>query len=141
MLTIFSPFTGRLKHTTSNICWSIDGISQTLELNYGVCSHSLQPASPTTLGKELANFAFRLQRQRDQVARVEIFGKIAGAVGNYNAHLVAYPEVDWQLEAESFVTKGLGLSFNPYVTQVWTLAKDRKGFLGFLLNDRLPIWW
>jgi adenylosuccinate lyase len=88
-----------------------------------VCSHPLQPASPTTLGKELANFAFRLQRQRDQVARVEIFGKIAGAVGNYNAHLVAYPEVDWQSEAESFVTKGLGLSFNPYVTQVWILEK------------------
>lgn len=54
---------------------------------------------------------------------MEIFGKIAGAVGNYNAHLVAYPEVDWQSEAESFVTKGLGLSFNPYVTQVWILEK------------------
>lgn len=78
----------------------------------------MQPASPTTLGKELANFAFRLQRQRDQVAGVEILGKIAGAVGNYNAHLVAYPEVDWQGEAERFVTDRLGLGFNPYVTQV-----------------------
>jgi adenylosuccinate lyase len=55
-----------------------------------------QPASPTTMGKEMAIFAYRLQRQRVQLAAVPILGKFAGAVGNYNAHLSAYPEVDWQ---------------------------------------------
>ena len=54
-----------------------------------------QPASPTTLGKEMANVAYRLRRQRKQIAEVEILGKINGAVGNYNAHYSAYPEVDW----------------------------------------------
>ena len=76
-----------------------------------------QPASPTTLGKEMANVVHRLRRQREQVSRVEIMGKMAGAVGNYNAHLAAYPGVDWQAEAEEFVT-GLGLAFNPYTTQI-----------------------
>jgi adenylosuccinate lyase len=76
-----------------------------------------QPASPTTVGKELANAAFRLKRQRDQVAAVTILGKINGAVGNYNAHLLAYPEVDWPAFAQAFVT-GLGLESNPYTTQI-----------------------
>ncbi|KAG0611745.1 hypothetical protein M758_7G162100 [Ceratodon purpureus] len=76
-----------------------------------------QPASPTTLGKEMANFCYRLERQRDQVAAVPYFGKIAGAVGNYNAHMVAYPNVEWQTVAEDFVTS-LGLTFNPYTTQI-----------------------
>jgi len=76
-----------------------------------------QPASPTTLGKEMANFFYRLQRQRDQVAAVPLFGKIAGAVGNYNAHMVAYPDIDWQTVAEDFVTS-LGITFNPYTTQI-----------------------
>ena len=76
-----------------------------------------QPASPTTLGKEMANVVHRLRRQREQVSRVEIMGKMAGAVGNYNAHMSAYPNVDWQAVAEKFVT-GLGLTFNPYVTQI-----------------------
>ncbi len=76
-----------------------------------------QPASPTTLGKELANYAFRLERQRRQVAAVEILGKINGAVGNYNAHLAAYPEVDWPAFARRFV-EGLGLAWNPYTTQI-----------------------
>ena len=58
-----------------------------------------QPASPTTMGKEMAIFAYRLQRQRVQLAAVPILGKFAGAVGNYNAHLSAYPEVDWQVNA------------------------------------------
>lgn len=65
----------------------------------------------------MANFCYRLERQRDQVSAVPYFGKIAGAVGNYNAHMVAYPNVDWQTVAEEFVTS-LGLSFNPYTTQV-----------------------
>ncbi|KAB2611559.1 hypothetical protein D8674_019591 [Pyrus ussuriensis x Pyrus communis] len=76
-----------------------------------------QPASPTTLGKKLANFAVRLRRERQEISRVEIMGKFAGAVGNYNANLVAYPDVDWPQIAEAFVTS-LGLSFNPYVTQI-----------------------
>lgn len=65
----------------------------------------------------MANFCRRLERQRDQVSAVPYFGKIAGAVGNYNAHMVAYPNVDWQLVAEDFVTS-LGLTFNPYTTQI-----------------------
>jgi adenylosuccinate lyase len=76
-----------------------------------------QPASPTTIGKELANVVYRLQRQRKQFADCEIMAKINGAVGNYNAHVAAYPEVDWPSLAESFVTS-LGLSFNPMTIQI-----------------------
>ncbi|KAG9442275.1 hypothetical protein H6P81_018129 [Aristolochia fimbriata] len=76
-----------------------------------------QPASPTTLGKEMAIFAFRLSRQRQLVSTVGILGKFAGAVGNYNAHLVAYPDVNWPKVAEEFI-ESLGLKFNPYVTQI-----------------------
>lgn len=76
-----------------------------------------QPASPTTLGKEMAIFAYRLSRERQELSQIEILGKFAGAVGNYNAHLVAYPDVNWPRIAEEFVTS-LGLSFNPYVTQI-----------------------
>ncbi len=76
-----------------------------------------QPASPTTLGKEMANVVYRLRRQRDQIAGIELLGKINGAVGNYNAHIVAYPEIDWPGFAESFVS-GLGLHWNPYTTQI-----------------------
>ncbi|MBD1600727.1 adenylosuccinate lyase [Pseudomonas typographi] len=77
-----------------------------------------QPASPTTLGKELANVAYRLRRQIDQVAAVPLLGKINGAVGNYNAHLAAYPQVDWEANARAFIEEGLGLVFNPYTTQI-----------------------
>jgi adenylosuccinate lyase len=76
-----------------------------------------QPASPTTLGKEMANVVARLSRQRRQLAAVEILGKINGAVGNYNAHLVAYPDVDWAENARGFV-EGLDLVWNPYTTQI-----------------------
>ncbi|KAL1569016.1 adenylosuccinate lyase [Salvia divinorum] len=76
-----------------------------------------QPASPTTLGKEMAVFAYRLSREHEILSQIEILGKFAGAVGNYNAHLVAYPEVNWPQVAEEFVTS-LGISFNPYVTQI-----------------------
>ncbi len=76
-----------------------------------------QPASPTTLGKEIANVAYRLQRQRKQVADCPVLGKINGAVGNYNAHLSAYPDLDWENIAEGFV-KGLGIDWNPYTTQI-----------------------
>lgn len=76
-----------------------------------------QTASPTTLGKEMANVAYRLHRQLKQFNNVELLGKINGAVGNYNAHLSAYPQIDWAKNAENFVTS-LGLNFNPYTTQI-----------------------
>ena len=76
-----------------------------------------QPASPTTLGKEMANVVYRLERQLKQIKAVEMLAKINGAVGNYNAHLSAYPEIDWHAFAERFVTS-LGLDFNPYTTQI-----------------------
>ncbi len=76
-----------------------------------------QPASPTTLGKEMANVVHRLRRQRQRLADVEILGKINGAVGNYNAHVIAYPEVDWPSLSRRFV-EGLGLVWNPYTTQI-----------------------
>ena len=76
-----------------------------------------QTASPTTVGKEMANVAYRLQRQLKQLANIEYLGKINGAVGNYNAHLATYPDIDWQQQAEQFVTS-LGLSWNPYTTQI-----------------------
>jgi adenylosuccinate lyase len=76
-----------------------------------------QTASPTTLGKELANTLFRLRRQARQMAEQEFFGKINGAVGNFNAHMSAYPEVDWPRLSKEFV-ESLGLSWNPYTTQI-----------------------
>jgi len=76
-----------------------------------------QPATPTTLGKELANVVARLERQIAAFAKVPVKGKMNGAVGNYNAHVVAYPEVDWERFAAKVVTS-LGLEFNPYTTQI-----------------------
>jgi adenylosuccinate lyase len=76
-----------------------------------------QPATPTTLGKELVNFSARLKRPLQQLAEVLIPGKFNGAVGNYNAHVIAYPEVDWRKHCTHFVTS-LGLSFNAYTTQI-----------------------
>jgi adenylosuccinate lyase len=76
-----------------------------------------QTASPTTLGKEMANVAVRLQRQADQLSRQPILGKINGAVGNFNAHICAYPEVDWPRFAQRFV-ESLGLVWNPWTTQI-----------------------
>ena len=76
-----------------------------------------QTASPTTVGKELANVVYRLRRQLTQIRNVELLGKINGAVGNYNAHLSAYPNVDWEANAKEFV-ESLGLSWNPYTTQI-----------------------
>jgi adenylosuccinate lyase len=76
-----------------------------------------QPASPTTLGKEMANVVHRLRHQREQVAAVKLMGKINGAVGNYNAHMIAYPEIDWPAFARQFVTD-LGLDWNSYTIQI-----------------------
>ena len=76
-----------------------------------------QPASPTTLGKEMANVVHRLARARDRIAAVTLLGKMNGAVGSYNAHVAAYPAVDWEQTARDFVEK-LGLEFNPYTIQI-----------------------
>ena len=76
-----------------------------------------QPATPTTLGKEIANSAYRLQRGRKQLTAVSVLGKFNGAVGNYNAHLSAYPTFDWEKFAHTFIEQ-LGLEFNPYTTQI-----------------------
>jgi len=76
-----------------------------------------QTASPTTVGKEFANVVYRLHRQIKQIRSIEIMGKINGAVGNYNAHISAYPAVDWAANAKAFI-ESLGLDFNPYTTQI-----------------------
>lgn len=76
-----------------------------------------QPASPTTMGKELINYAARIKRPQQQLAEVLIPAKCNGAVGNYNAHIAAYPEIDWRRHCDKFVTS-LGLSFNPFTTQI-----------------------
>lgn len=76
-----------------------------------------QTASPTTVGKELANVIYRLKRQVQQIGKVPILAKFNGAVGNYNAHLSAYPDLDWQTNAAEFI-QSLGLEWNPYTTQI-----------------------
>ena len=76
-----------------------------------------QPASPTTVGKEIANVVYRLRRTWDAIGAIDLMGKINGAVGNYNAHLSAYPDIDWEHFAREFVTD-LGLNFNPYTIQI-----------------------
>jgi Adenylosuccinate lyase (EC 4.3.2.2) len=76
-----------------------------------------QPATPSTMGKEMANVAYRMERQLRQLSQIEVLGKINGAVGNYNAHIAAYPEADWHQLSEEFVTS-LGITWNPYTTQI-----------------------
>ncbi|RWV82609.1 hypothetical protein GW17_00055876 [Ensete ventricosum] len=77
-----------------------------------------QPASPTTLGKEMANFAVRLSERGKAFSNIHVLGKFAGAVGNYNAHIVAYPDINWKNISAEFV-QSLGVDFNAYVTQVY----------------------
>jgi adenylosuccinate lyase len=104
-----------------------------------------QPATPTTLGKEIANFAYRLQRQRSRFMNVAIEGKINGAVGNFNAHLVAYPHVDWAALGKRFV-ESLGLVWNPYTTQIephdWTAEYfDSLARINTILIDLCRDMW
>ncbi|MFO6422016.1 adenylosuccinate lyase [Motilimonas sp. KMU-193] len=99
------------------IVQAIRGLAQTYRDTPMLSRTHGQPASPTTLGKEMANVVARLERQVKQIKAVEFLGKTNGAVGNYNAHLSAYPEVNWEQFAQEFVT-GLGLTFNPYTTQI-----------------------
>lgn len=83
-----------------------------------MCRTHGQPATPSTMGKEFYNVVYRLQRQLKQLSAQEILAKINGAVGNYNAHLVAYPNVAWDQLAQEFIETKLGLSFNPFTTQI-----------------------
>lgn len=83
-----------------------------------MCRTHGQPATPSTMGKELYNVVYRLERQANQLEKQEILAKINGAVGNYNAHLVAYPELQWDALAKEFIELRLGLHFNPYTTQI-----------------------
>lgn len=83
-----------------------------------MCRTHGQPATPSTMGKELYNVVYRLERQIKQLEKQEILAKINGAVGNYNAHLVAYPELQWDTLAKEFIELRLGLHFNPYTTQI-----------------------
>jgi len=98
-------------------------VAKLRELAHGLAGYPMlarthgQPASPTSVGKELANVVYRLERQRARIAAVEIMGKINGAVGNYNAHLSAYPDFAWEGFARKFV-EGLGVVFNPYTIQI-----------------------
>jgi adenylosuccinate lyase len=82
-----------------------------------LCRTHGQSATPSTVGKEMANVVYRLQRARQRIANAEILGKINGAVGNYNAHLSAYPDMNWEAHSQQFVA-ALGIAFNPYTTQI-----------------------
>ncbi len=107
---VLLPTLDKLTHTLRQMAHALAGQAM-LSRTHG------QTASPTTLGKEIANVVARLERQRKQIAAVELTGKINGAVGNYNAHVVAYPEVDWPALSSRFV-ESLGLAWNPYTTQI-----------------------
>lgn len=96
---------------------TLEALAKTYAHQPLLCRTHGQPASPSTLGKELANVVYRLQQQRNCVTEVRILGKINGAVGNYNAHLIAYPDIDWLSLTQDFVIS-LGLCWNPYTTQI-----------------------
>ena len=100
-----------------NICSTLAGLAHEFADEPMLSRTHGQTASPTTMGKELANVVARLRRQIEQIRAVQILGKVNGAVGNYNAHLSAYPDIDWQANAEQFISE-LGLSLNPYTTQI-----------------------
>lgn len=106
-----------LMSSMKNILDSIAKLAETHAAQPMLSRTHGQTASPTTLGKEMANVAYRLSRQIKQFEQVELLGKINGAVGNYNAHLSAYPELDWAKHSQAFV-ESLGLTFNPYTTQI-----------------------
>jgi len=108
--TILVPALNQLSVTLSELAKQNASISM-MSRTHG------QPASPTTLGKEIANVVYRLQRQLSQINNVPMLGKMNGAVGNYNAHLSAYPDIDWPKVAQTFV-ESLGLDWNPYTTQI-----------------------
>lgn len=99
------------------IILTLEAMAKTYARQPILCRTHGQPASPSTLGKETANVVYRLRQHRDRVSEVRILGKINGAVGNYNAHLIAYPDIDWLSFTQDFVVS-LGLCWNPYTTQI-----------------------
>lgn len=111
-----------------------------------LCRTHGQPASPSTMGKEVANVVYRLQRQREQLVKIEFLGKINGAVGNYNAHLSAYPDLDWEMIAQNFI-ESLGLSWNPYTIQIEPhdyiaeFFHVISRFNSILLDYDRDVWW
>ena len=111
-----------------------------------LCRTHGQPASPSTMGKEIANVVYRLRRQREQLVEIEFLGKINGAVGNYNAHLSAYPELDWEAIAQGFV-ESLGLGWNPYTIQIEPhdyiaeFFHVISRFNSILLDFDRDVWW
>jgi adenylosuccinate lyase len=109
--------TGVLRPAMSAIVDALAGLARDFADQPMLSRTHGQTASPSTMGKELANVVARLRRQLQAVDAIEYVGKINGAVGNYNAHLSAYPDVDWQANAQAFVTS-LGLAWNPYTTQI-----------------------
>lgn len=104
-----------------------------------------QPASPSTVGKEMANFAYRLIRQYNQLKSIKILGKMNGVVGNYNAHVIAYPKINWRKFNEDFV-ESLGISWNPYTTQIEPhdyiaeMSNCITRFNTILINFNQDIW-
>src|SRR4029079_2604761 len=109
---------GVLLHTLDKVIATLRQMAHALAATPMLSRTHGQTASPTTLGKEIANVVARLTRQREQIAAVQLTGKINGAVGNYNAHVIAYPEVDWPALSRHFVEASLGLAWNPYTTQI-----------------------
>lgn len=96
----------------------IEALAQTYKKTPMLAHTHGQPASPTTVGKEFAVFSHRLKRQWQQIQKQPYLGKINGAVGNFNAHLIAYPDLDWPTFAQNFVERHLGLTYNPLTTQI-----------------------
>ncbi len=111
-----------------------------------LCRTHGQPASPSTMGKEIANVVYRMRRQREQLVAIPLLGKINGAVGNYNAHLTAYPELNWEEIAQQFI-ESLGLEWNPYTIQIEPhdyiaeLFHLIVRFNNILLDFNRDIWW
>ena len=111
-----------------------------------LCRTHGQPASPSTMGKEIANVVYRLRRQREQLTKIQFLGKINGAVGNYNAHLSAYPKLDWEGIAQQFI-ESLGLNWNPYTIQIEPhdyiaeFFHVINRFNSILLDYDRDVWW
>ncbi|MBF0283881.1 MAG: adenylosuccinate lyase [Magnetococcales bacterium] len=135
---VLLPTMEKLIHAVTHLAGRLKGVPM-LARTHG------QPATPTTLGKEMANVAWRLERRRRRLVAVELPGKINGAVGNFNAHVVACPEVDWPALAKRFV-EGLGLTYNPWTIQIEPhdgLAEAFDAVAGFntvLLDFDRDLW-
>ncbi|MBT7307489.1 MAG: adenylosuccinate lyase [Gammaproteobacteria bacterium] len=124
----------------------LTSLSHSLAGTAMLCRTHGQPASPSTMGKEVANVVYRLRRQREQLVNIEFLGKINGAVGNYNAHLSAYPELNWEEIAQNFV-ESLGIHWNPYTIQIEPHDYIAEyfhvisRFNSILLDYDRDVWW